>query len=249
MGRSLSRRWTREESMLVYRLYCEIPFGKMHKGNPLVVEIARRLDRSPSSIALKLVNFAHLDPAQRARGVRGMANVSALDREVVAAFTNDWDTAVAETSERWKLPDEAESDAVDERGETEATASVKVRLTQRFFRRAVLAAYDSTCCACGISTSRLVLASHIVPWAAAPEHRTNPRNGLALCALHDRAFDAGLVTVTPLYVMEVSRHLHDDAPVARAAFADLAGGKIRLPTRFAPSHDFLVYHNRSIFLE
>jgi putative restriction endonuclease len=234
--------------MLAYRLYCELPFGKMHKGNPRVVEMARRLDRSPSSIALRLVNFAHLDPAERARGVSGMGNVSALDREVVTTFANDWDAAVAQTSQQWDVASEAETPSAIETRETEGTASVKVRLTQGFFRRAVLAAYDSTCCVCGISTARLLVASHLVPWAAAPAHRTNPRNGLTLCALHDRAFDTGLLTVTPSYVIRISDQLQADVPVARAAFADVSGSQIRRPTRFTPAAEFLTFHNKSIFL-
>lgn len=231
----------------MYRLYCEMPFGKMHQGNARVIEMAHRLDRSPSSIALKLVNFAHFDPAQQARGIRGMRNVSALDRAVVASFATDWDAAVAQTSQQWDLPDEDDIDGSIKERETEGTAWVKVRLTQRFFRRAVLAAYDSACCVCGISTSSLVLASHIIPWAAAPSHRTNPRNGLALCALHDRAFDAGLLTVSPLYAIQVSRELHDDVPVSRAAFNDVAGSQMRLPNRFTPNTEFLTYHNENIF--
>ena len=197
MARSPSKLWTRDEAMLAYRLYCELPFGKLHKGNPQIIELARRLGRSPSSIALKLGNFAHLDPTQRARGIRGMANVSALDREVAAAFAADWDVAIERTSQQWDLPSELDVATAIEARPTEGTASVKVRLTQGFFRRAVMAAYDSTCCVCGISTARLMVASHIVPWAASPTQRTNPRNGLALCALHDRAFDTGLFTVTP----------------------------------------------------
>ena len=248
MARSPSKLWTRDEAMLVYRLYCELPFGKMHKSNPRVLEMARRLDRSPSSIALKLVNFAHLDPVQRARGVRGMGNVSALDRDVVSMFTNDWDAAIIQTSQEWDGPSEAAIAEAIETRETEGTASVKVRLTQGFFRRAVLAAYDSTCCVCGISTARLLVASHIVPWAAEPAHRTNPRNGLALCALHDRAFDTGLFTVTPSFLIEISDQLQTDVPVARAAFADVSGSQIRLPTRFAPDAEFLMFHNKSIFL-
>jgi hypothetical protein len=231
--------------MLVYRLYCEIPFGRMHKTNPLVIDMAARLGRSPSSIALKLVNFAHLDPVQRARGIRGMTNVSALDREVVHAFSRDWNGVVIETAQVDGSVGEEELIVPDK--PSEGVAVVKARLTQRFFRRAVVAAYDGACCMCGIATRELVLASHIVPWSAAPDHRADPRNGLALCALHDRAFDVGLVTVTPSHVVQLSSAMQDDVPVSRVAFRDLEGTSIRLPSRFAPDVEFLRYHNLHIF--
>jgi len=38
-------------------------------------------------------------------------------------------------------------------------------------------------------------ASHIVPWAEDERNRLNPRNGLCLNALHDRAFDRHLMWI------------------------------------------------------
>lgn len=243
------RRWDKRESMLVYRLYCELPFGQMDQRNAKVIELALHVGRSPSSIALKLVNFAHLDPALRARGVQGMGHVSALDREVAAAFASDWDSAVADTSAEWIAIDADKVPTEEPVGPSEAMANVKVRLTQRFFRRAVLSAYDSMCCVCKIGPHYLLVASHIVPWASAPEHRSNPRNGLALCGLHDRAFDAGHLTVRPDYVVEVSKSLlaASDVPVAKVAFSDLHGSTMTLPSRFLPAPDFLEYHNTNVF--
>lgn len=67
------RQWTRDEAMLAYRLYCEIPFGQMHRGNPRVVQLSEVIGRTPSAVAMKLGNFAHLDPALQQRGIRGMS--------------------------------------------------------------------------------------------------------------------------------------------------------------------------------
>lgn len=243
------RRWTRRETALAYRLYCELPFGRLHRNNERVIQMAQMLDRSPSSVALKLVNFAHLDPEQRARGIRGMSNVSALDREITAFFTHDWDTAIDETADDW-TPMEHDDEAAEHSSvATEGIGSVKIRLTQRFFRRSVLAAYDFACCLCSIPTRELLIASHIMPWATAPKERTNPKNGLALCALHDRAFDAGLLTVSPTFTMTVSSEIlcHEDIPVIKAAFVALNGSSMRLPTRFVPDPKFLTYHSREIF--
>ena len=51
------------------------------------------------------------------------------------------------------------------------------------------------------------MASHIVPWATDSKNRLNPRNGLCLNAIHDRAFDRGILTITPDYKVILSSRL------------------------------------------
>jgi predicted restriction endonuclease len=179
-----------------------------------------------------------------------MRHVSALDRRVFAHYANNWD----ELATRVDAPDDEEPAAHEDEPEwaevgqlSEREAVVRVRLLQRFFRKAVMAAYDSTCCVCGLADERLLIASHIIPWRMAYEHRANPRNGLALCAIHDRAFDAGLMTVTPEFTVRLSPQLTDRSPVARTAFHELGGSKITQPSRFAPLPDFLAYHRDTVF--
>jgi len=58
-------RWTRGELLLALNLYFETPFGKQHRGYPPIIELAERLGRSPSSVAMKLSNLTSLDPAER----------------------------------------------------------------------------------------------------------------------------------------------------------------------------------------
>ncbi len=64
--------WSREEHILAFNLYCKIPFGSIHMNNPRIIELARILGRKVGSVSLKLSNFARLDPALQARGIRGM---------------------------------------------------------------------------------------------------------------------------------------------------------------------------------
>jgi putative restriction endonuclease len=79
----------------------------------------------------------------------------------------------------------------------EREALVKTRVNQSFFRKTILAAYNIRCCITGLSIPSLLTASHIVPWSEDEANRMNPKNGLCLNALHDRAFDKGWITVTP----------------------------------------------------
>ena len=71
------------------------------------------------------------------------------------------------------------------------------RVGQRLFRDAVLTAYNARCCITGLAVYRLLVAGHIMPWREDPSQRLNPANGLCLSALHDRAFDIGLITIRP----------------------------------------------------
>ena len=130
-------------------------------------------------------------------------------------------------------------------------AIVKARVNQAFFRSAVLAAYDCKCCVTGLSIPEVLTASHIVPWSVDTKNRTNPRNGLCLNAVHDKAFDCGLITVTPDYRFRVSRALKKSIDsgkrIRQSLFLRYDGKRIALPARFLPDGAFLDYHNVNVF--
>ena len=89
--------WTREELILAINLYCKIPFGRMHHGNPLIIEFANLIGRTPSSVTFKLGNFASFDPSLRARGIKGAVNASKLDKEIWDEFYRDWDKTLLQS--------------------------------------------------------------------------------------------------------------------------------------------------------
>jgi putative restriction endonuclease len=187
------RDWTREELIIAFNLYCKIPFGRIRIRNPLVIELARAIGRTPSAVSWKLANFAGLDPALKKRNIAGAAHGAKAEVEIWDEFNRDWERLAFE-SERLlaqvtgrvsELEDEAK---IFPEGKTRE-ALIRTRVNQGFFRAAVLAAYGSSFCVTGCSVPELLNASHIVSWAVDVKNRTNPRNGLCLNALHDRAFD------------------------------------------------------------
>ena len=102
----------------------------------------------------------------------------------------------------------------------------------------------------GLSDSRLLVASHIVPWSKDKSNRLNPSNGLCLSALHDKAFDKGLITLTDDYKVVVSDQiLKADNPLIKSALLVLAGQHIEIPERFAPSLEFVTRHRSEIFVD
>ena len=84
-------KWSREETILAFDLYCKVPFSKISKTNPDIIELANLLGRTPSSVGLKMANLAHFDKELRARNVSGMSNASKLDGEIFREFESDWD--------------------------------------------------------------------------------------------------------------------------------------------------------------
>ncbi len=131
-------------------------------------------------------------------------------------------------------------------------SAMKVRINQYFFRQTVLSANNYSCCITGINVPQLLIASHIIPWSKRKETRLNPRNGLCLNALHDKAFDNGFITISTEYRIEVSNVIYDKYKNDTNTinwFNEYQNNKINLPERFVPEKQFLEYHYENIFLK
>lgn len=72
---------------------------------------------------------------------------------------------------------------------------VLVRQGQQRFRFYVLKRYGPKCALCDLDVGEMIQAAHIIP--SEENGSDDPRNGLALCANHRLAFDAGLVAIEP----------------------------------------------------
>lgn len=255
--------WTEEETKLALYLYFQLPFGQMHSRNPEIQRLASILGRTDSSVAMKLTNFASLDPKITASGRKGLQGASAQDRSVWAQFSGDW-TAQIEESER--VLNAKEVDPSDDRlrlrenvfpfsfepydGPSTALATVERRVGQDFFRRAVLANFEDTCCITGIADPALLNASHIMPWGIDVKNRHNPTNGLCLSATFDRAFDRGLVTLDNSRTVLVSKSLlTHDSQKTRDYFTPFQGVAIIPSIRFDPDPAFLDWHRNQRFLD
>ncbi len=248
------RNWTRDELLVVFNLYCKLPFGQMHRSNPRVRELAGLLNRTASAVAMKLVNFASLDPLHQKRGVSGLKNVSQSDAAIWEQFHNNWSELGPESEQAYRRLRNEDVAAVEVEEprivDTQRERTVRVRLGQAFFRDVVLASYHSRCCICDLPDSRLLVASHIIPWAQREDLRVNPRNGVCLCALHDRAFDRGLIAVDPGLTVLVSPQLRQRLPhpIVERMFAAFEGRPIHEPEKFAPERAFFLHHQQHIFL-
>ena len=248
--------WTRPQTLAALHVYLQLPFGQLHQRHPKIKQLALWIGRTPGSVALKLVNLASLDPMIVASGRVGMAGSSALDRKIWSELQAHWDTVALEAAAEYERlasnagvvadADLLEGEPIEiEEGRTRS-ANVQVRVNQARFRKAVLSSYNATCCISGLRHDKLLIASHIVPWSEDTHNRLNPQNGLCLSALHDRAYDQGLISITPDFKIHVS-------PKLTAAKGDnfitdvllrFHKQSIQLPERFRPAPEFLLWHAR-----
>lgn len=125
---------------------------------------------------------------------------------------------------------------------SEATRSSK----QSVFSNKVKNNYGNTCAICGIQTKSLLIGSHIIPWATRKDIRLDPSNGISLCVMHDKLFDAGYITLSTEYKVVFSDVVNSDLPLK--AITDLIKGvKIRRPKKSPPKEEYLHYHRNQVF--
>lgn len=112
-----------------------------------------------------------------------------------------------------------------------------------------MASYNNTCCITGIQQPELLIAGHIKPWGIDEKNRLNPQNGIAINALHDRAFETGLLTITPDFKIKISSVLKKQSKLdaIKNYFLKYDNQQIILPSRFLPEGEFLKYHNQERF--
>ena len=81
----------------------------------------------------------------------------------------------------------------------------------------------------------------------------NPRNGLLLTALHEKAFDEGIFTLNDDLTVRISQNYTgiNDSGINDSYFMESIEGyeglAIRLPQKFSPDRDLLSYHRPHIF--
>ncbi|WP_367871593.1 HNH endonuclease [Luteolibacter sp. Populi] len=257
------KRWTRDELTVALGIYHNLTFGQLHGRQRVIIQLAGKLGRTPGSVAMKLCNFASLDPALKMRGIKGLEGASALDRDVWEEFHQKPEEIVPQSREILRQMFEAGPDSelevlplegikVRKRplGDTEVLVTTKQRRGQEYFRDAVLNNFGGACGVTGIPVRELLVASHILPWKTHTDERLNVRNGLCLSRLHDAAFDRGLITFDDELRMVISPALKKHFPQQGVAgsFESYEGERLIVPDDAAlPELAFLATHRSSIF--
>lgn len=193
--------WTREQTIVAFNVYCKVPFKKSSSRHPVIIKYAQIIGRSPSALNMKVGNFGRLDPELRRKGIIGLTNGSKLEETIWNEFHGNWDDLAFESElliskyQNKTIEEISEIDLSDIPAGLDKERLVKTRVNQNFFRTTILTAYEQKCCITGLSIPDFLVASHIIPWSKNKKERLNPRNGLCLNSLHDKAFDKGFLTM------------------------------------------------------
>ena len=223
-------------------LHPEYPFWRLQRDRLWVVDESEELERRrggrkrdgdvPRSILREVGAHAGLEPS--------VADTLRDDPALVIEITQ---FLLEET-----FPESQWEDVLD------AVGMPFVSLVKRrdpAFRGTVLRVYECRCAMCGwdgkLGHRALALEAAHIRWrmAAGPD---TANNGLALCALHHRAFDAGALGITPGGTIMVSEHVHGSGE-AHHALLQLSGTALRRPvsSEYAPSEPYSAWHREQVF--
>lgn len=252
-----NRIWSREELVLALSLYFQLPFGRLNHTTPEVKELARIIGRTDNSVALRLVNFAACDPYIINSGRTGMPGGISICKPIWDEFTDDREKLFNEAqlikaAMLHKPIEEILNITAQDLEGKERTAVIRQRVNQSAFRSMILYNYEERCAITGINIPELLVAGHIIPWAeSTPQQKLNPENGICLSALYDKAFDKGMITISPDdYTVCLSSALfeYESEDYFEKHFGSVRGKKIMMPTEHCPNRDFLAYHRDRIFM-
>lgn len=243
-------KWTREQTIVAFNVYCKIPFKASSKTHPLIVKYAKLIGRSPSALNMKVGNFGRLDPALRVQGITGLVHGAKMEEKVWNEFYGNSEKLAYE-SERLIAqfagkPIELSSgiDITNLPQGSEREVVIKQRVNQSFFRQAVITSYDGHCCISGIGNPQLLEACHIVGWAQDEHNRTNPRNGLCMNPFFHKAYDNYFIAITPDLLIDISEELISKTTDGefKNYLKNLSGKEITKPSRFLPQQELLDIH-------
>ena len=263
------KKWSWEETVLAFNLYSKTQLSKITPKNPEVLALAELLGRKPGSVAKKMLNIGSQDPEQIKRGVKLLSHINKYDREIWERFGSDSESVVnlavdylAELKST-SIEEVVSEDVKNLEGFCEdieleifpygedRECATHARVGQYYFRMSVLSSYDYKCCVTGLTEPQLLVASHIKPWSQSnpKTERTNPKNGLCLNSLHDRAFDRGFITINDKYEIVVSNKLKETQmdEETRNWLMSYDHRQIVLPNKFLPAKEYIQYHNDVIF--
>lgn len=251
------RNWTYEETLMAFTLYYLLPPKEVDKSGADVKNLAQAIGRTPSAVALKAWNIAANDPNRVATGRVGMRNGSKLDVQIWEEYARRGNSLVEEginllskTLEGMSVTSAVSYAFVDLAPEGKERSAVRMeRVNQQYFRNSLIRNYEGRCCLTGLSTPPLLVASHIKPWSVCDPRteRLVASNGLLLNALHDRAFDKGLITLNRNLEVIISSKLQRDSAATDLLYK-YEGRKIEHPISMPPAREFIEYHNDVVFV-
>lgn len=243
-------KWTREETIVAFNVYCKIPFKSSSKTHPMIIKYANLLNRTPSALNMKIGNIGRLDPDLKRQGISGLVHGAKMEEEVWNEFYGNPELLAFEsekiiarlTNQSIEMCTSIRTDDLPQG--RERSVIIKQRVNQSFFRSTVMSAYNFHCCISGVNIAELLEACHIVDWSQDERNRVNPKNGLCMNSFFHKAYDKHLLGITPDMRIVVSEELLQGS--TEISFFNylktIDGKKILLPDKFLPQKELLEIH-------
>ncbi|MCG7534116.1 phosphorothioated DNA-binding restriction endonuclease [Pseudoalteromonas sp. OOF1S-7] len=121
------------------------------------------------------------------------------------------------------------------------------------FRREVLNAYNGKCAICGfdarLNDDLFALEAAHIKWKQF-HGPCSVNNGLALCSIHHKALDKGVISFNDSYELLISSSLNGGGLIDRY-FSNFEGSRLNLPRadKLAPRSSFIEWHNSEVFIK
>lgn len=127
--------------------------------------------------------------------------------------------------------------------ETEKQALIKVRIGHSKLKENVLK-IKQACDICGLKHPKLLIASHIKPWAKSNDYeKLDCENILLLCPMHDALFDKGLISFDRHGHILISKELNQQ----NLALMNI-DKKNNINITSQRQQDYLDWHRKNIFI-
>lgn len=241
-------KWTREETIVAFNVYCKIPFKSSSKTHPMIIKYANLLNRTPSALNMKIGNIGRLDPDLKRQGISGLVHGAKMEEEVWNEFYGNPELLAFESE---KIISKLQGKSIEKIIDTndlpqgkEREIIIKQRINQSFFRMTVLSSYNNRCCISGIGNIELLEACHIVGWSENTANRTNPQNGLCMNSFFHKAYDKLFIAISPDLTIIISDELLQNTVdnKFRKYLECINGEKIIMPNKFLSKKEFLQVH-------
>ena len=232
-------KWTREETIVAFNVYCKIPFKSSSKTHPMIIKYANLLNRTPSALNMKIGNIGRLDPDLKRQGISGLVHGAKMEEEVWKEFRENPEQLAYESE---KIISKLQGKSIEKIIDTndlpqgkEREIIIKQRINQSFFRMTVLSSYNNRCCISGIGN---------IGWSENTANRTNPQHGLCMNSFFHKAYDKLFIAISPDLTIIISDELLQNTVdnKFRKYLECINGEKIIMPNKFLSKKEFLQVH-------
>jgi hypothetical protein len=126
----------------------------------------------------------------------------------------------------------------------EVVVLTRQRRGQERLRKRCLALYGGECAFCGVSDSRLLVASHIARWSDAADARGKLANVICMCRMHDALFEIGAFSLDERLIPEIIITPEHLGGAAALVLAQTTG--FRMPESHAPDLAYVRSHRQRV---